>query len=504
MNTILEDIVGNRKARVRREGHAEGVRLPARRPFPLVPFGKKPLLICEIKHASPSRGIISRSRDPVETASAYQKQGASTVSVLTERDYFGGSLEHLRRVKRAFPDLCVLRKDFLLDRRDLEISHRAGADAVLLIASMHSPRKLASLYRAAVGKGMGVLLEIHSSRDAASAAGIAPPFTGFNSRNLENFSVDPALPIALRSAVAWPTTAVYESGITGVGEALVALSSGFQGLLVGEAVMRNPTLIPHLIEAYSRSRGDFWLRLFTRDGCIPEACSSPPRPLVKICGITTREDALAAAELGADMLGFVFADSPRRARPSLLEKCADLPTLKAGVVVHRRGDRLPAPQIADLLDSGLLDVVQLHGEERPDECEQLGFPWYKAIRLREDGLSGPLPRYTCPRILLDAHVQGRFGGTGRQVNRELARTAAAGRPLWIAGGLGPENIGEVVADLNPELVDASSGLEASPGRKDHNRLRAFFSEIHKHAENVYESTGKPNPHTFFLNRGGIS
>jgi indole-3-glycerol phosphate synthase/phosphoribosylanthranilate isomerase len=433
--------------------------------------------------------VIASRFDPVAAAGEYLRQGARTVSVLTEPGRFGGSLEHLRRVKEAYPGLCVLRKDFLLDRGDLEVSRRAGADAVLLIAALHAPRELARLYREASGMGLGVLLEVHSREDAARAAAVRPRFTGVNSRNLNDFTVDPAHPIALRSVLTWDTTAVYESGVTCAQEARAALSSGFDGLLVGEAVMRDPGLIPSLASAFSLPRRDFWLRLFARRNGV----RTPGfRPLVKICGITSPEDARAACDLGADLLGFVLADSPRRADPFLVEELGPLPVLKVGVTVHRAGDRTPDPAAAELLERGLLDAVQLHGDELPGDCGHLGFPWYKAVRLRPGVGAAFLSRYPCPRVLADAYVAGVPGGTGRQVNPGLAAAAAGRRPLWLAGGLGPENIRETLRLLAPELVDASSMLEAEPGRKDHARLRAFFGEIERYArETGTEAGGTP-------------
>jgi indole-3-glycerol phosphate synthase/phosphoribosylanthranilate isomerase len=256
--------------------------------------------------------------------------------------------------------------------------------------------------------------------------------------------------------------------------------------------MREPALIPRLIDVYSRPHGDFWLRLFTRNSDFRGGGFTRPRPLVKICDITNREDALAAIELGADVLGFVFADSPRRSDPALLEELADLPALKVGVTVHRRGDRLPSLPVADLLNRGLLDALQLHGEEGPGDCEELRFPWYKAVRLRSGETPASLAGYSCPRVLLDAYVRGLFGGTGRRLHRDMARRAGTGRPLWVAGGLGPENIREVLRDLGPELVDASSGLEAELGRKNHDRLRAFFKEVQGYIQEMLENAGSPD------------
>lgn len=500
--SILDTIVRDRKNRIRGEGYAQGLSLPARRDVPIVQFGRPPFLICEIKRASPSRGGIATGADPVETAASYAAAGVKTVSVLTEQDRFAGSLEHLYRVKKAFPDLCVLRKDFLLDSEDLEVSFRAGADAVLLITSLHSDKKLRELYRAAAGMGLGVLLEVHSREDVARAASIRPAVTGINSRNLEDFTVDPAHPIRLRHAIDWDTTAVYESGISGNQEARVALSSGFEGLLVGEAVMLDPALVPVLLGTFTMERRDFWLSLFTR-AFMDRKTAGPDRSpghsgvrprwerrtLVKVCGITNREDAVAARDLGADVLGFVFAESPRRADFPLLEELADLEVLKVGVVVNREGARRLDPRVEDLLERGLIDAVQLHGEERPVDCGNLGFPWYKAVRLRDRGSVRSIDDYRCPRVLVDGYVKGIPGGTGKKADPGLVGRVPE-RGLWLAGGLGPENIRSILETFHPELVDVSSLLEIKPGKKDHARLEAFFREV-----NEYEEDGKENERT---------
>ena len=474
----LAEIVAGRRRRVAAEGPALGAALPARREQPLTPLlapAAGPLLVCEIKRRSPSRGAIAPGLDAVQQARRYAAAGVRAVSVLTEPDHFGGALADLTAVKAACPQLSVLRKDFLLDERDLEVSYRAGADAVLLLAACLSARELSDLYRRAEALGMTPLVEVHDEADLAKARAVRPRLTGINSRDLTTFAVDTTLPARLRPAVDWPTTLLYESGIQCAEDAAFARAAGFDGVLVGEAVVRRPQLVAELRRVLAAAappggRRPFWERVFAA-----RCARRGGRPLVKVCGITNRGDAELAVALGADLLGFILAPSPRRAAPELLQELAALEVTKVGVVVNDVSAARP------LLRAGLLDAVQLHGDEQPQECYELAFPYYKALRV---GAAADLAQergYRCPRVLLDAFARAVRGGSGRRVDADLlARRAAADpppRPLWLAGGLGPDNVAAVVGAHQPELIDASSGLEAAPGRKDHAKLRAFFRRL---------------------------
>jgi len=469
--SILDGIVETRRRRVAAEGHALGASLPAARQAPVVPFGGEPLLICEIKRRSPSRGAIAPAMDAVEQAGLYAARGARCLSVLTERDHFGGRLEDLQAVKQAFPGLSVLRKDFLLDAEDVEVSWRAGADAVLLIASVLDGDALAALYRKARGLGMQALVEVHDAGDAVKCRAFAPEITGINCRDLTTFRIDLAHPLLLRRRVDWETRLVFESGIRSQEDVRLAASGGFDGILVGEAAVREPGLIPELLAAFRAPAGGFWKRLYggKRDG----------RPLVKVCGVTREVDARAAADLGADILGFVFAPSKRRADPALLRDIADLPVLKAAVAVAGDDSEPPGldPTVRGLLDDGLIDAVQFHGSERPEDCGAMAWPYYKALRIGTASDVEGMDGFRCPRVLCDAFVPGASGGTGRSIPADLVRAAAARRPLWIAGGIGPDTVGELMRSFRPELIDASSGLEEDPGLKDRDRMTRFFKEI---------------------------
>lgn len=172
------------------------------------------------------------------------------------------------------------------------------------------------------------------------------------------------------------------------------------------------------------------------------------------------------------MLGFVFADSRRRTNTDLLRAVKDIPVLKIAVVTEA-----PDGELVDAWKDGLIDAFQYHGDESPGECLRRGLPFYKALRLREPGEAGLIMDYSVARVLVDAWVPGHAGGTGRQLSPELVDAAAGQKPLWLAGGLNPENIAEILEKHRPELIDASSGLEAEPGRKDPVLMKRYFEEI---------------------------
>ena len=465
--TIRDRIVAGRRERVAREGPALGASVPAERQAPAAPFAAEPLVICEIKKRSPSRGAIDADLDVVAQAGRYAAAGIRHVSVLTEPDHFGGSLDDLIRIKRRFPELAVLRKDFLLDERDVEVSCRAGADAVLLIAGMIDRDRLATMLHAAERLGMAALVEVHDPADVDEVRDLRPSLIGINARDLTTFSTDLTHPLRLRPAIDWPSRLVFESGIFFAEQAAPARATGFAGVLVGEGVVRRPELAGELLAGFrGAAPADFWGRLYAR---LPlqrfDAEEPARRPLVKVCGVTSREDALRAVDAGADLIGFILAESPRRAAPEMIAQLGDIGALKVGSTVD------DASVAAQLQRDGHLDAVQLHGSEPPERCADLAQPYYKAIRVRGRADLDPIDAYRCPRVLVDAPA------AGRRVDAELIDHAAERRPLWLAGGLDPDNVGAVIDRHAPELVDASSGLESEPGRKDPAKLRAFFAAI---------------------------
>lgn len=196
---------------------------------------------------------------------------------------------------------------------------------------------------------------------------------------------------------------------------------------------------------------------------------------VKICGLTRREDALAAVAAGADALGFIFYEpSPRHlSLPAAAEIIRAVPPFVAKVGVFVDAE---AAFIQRAVAECGLDTVQLHGAEPPEFCRQFAVPVIKAFRIRDRDSLRALPAYDTVAWLLDSFVPGKPGGTGAQFNWDLAAEAKKlGCPIILAGGLTPENVAAAVAKVRPYAVDVSSGVESAPGRKDEAKVRAFIA-----------------------------
>lgn len=194
-------------------------------------------IIAEIKHRSPSRGVIREDFDPVAIATSYVAAGAAALSVLTEEDFFGGSLDHLRAV-REHVDLPLLRKDFIFDEYQLAESANAGADAVLLIAAILDGDLLAGLIHQARDLGLDALVEIHTRQEMDRAVQAGARIIGVNNRDLTTFDVDLEASFSLAATAPSGVLLVSESGIS-TGEDIRRLkAAGFHGFLVGDHFMR--------------------------------------------------------------------------------------------------------------------------------------------------------------------------------------------------------------------------------------------------------------------------
>ena len=195
---------------------------------------------------------------------------------------------------------------------------------------------------------------------------------------------------------------------------------------------------------------------------------------VKICGITNLEDALAACEAGADALGFVLAPEAKKRnrfieRDAALEIIEQLPPFVTTVAVTVNQ---PMMELAGHLTA--FDLVQLHGEETPMDCP----PAHVTIKVFRPGPGfalSDLERYQARAYLLDAYSDSERGGTGAVGDWDFAKMAVGtGKPIILAGGLTPDNVAEAVQAVRPYAVDTSSGVESAPGKKDHDRIRAFI------------------------------
>lgn len=198
-------------------------------------------LLAEVKRRSPSAGEIRPGADPVEVAQAYESGGAAALSVLTDRHFFGGELGFLVRVRKAV-GLPVLRKDFVIDPLQVHEARAAGADAILLIVRILSDSQLADLHGVARELGMDILVEVHTAAEMERTLAAGCTLAGVNNRDLATFTTDLDLSIRLASTVPDEVTLVAESGIRTAADVDRLGAAGFDAILVGESLMRQPDL----------------------------------------------------------------------------------------------------------------------------------------------------------------------------------------------------------------------------------------------------------------------
>ncbi len=194
-------------------------------------------LIAEVKKASPSMGVICKDFDPVRIAKEYEAAGASCLSVLTDEKFFQGSLEYLRQI-RAAVKLPLLRKDFIIDERQILEAIEWGADAILLIVAVLTDEQLAKFHALATEAGLAVLVEVHDEEELERALKISPKLVGVNNRNLKTFQVDLGTTEKLANKIGAEKIFVAESGIHSRADVVRLKKCGAGAILVGESLVK--------------------------------------------------------------------------------------------------------------------------------------------------------------------------------------------------------------------------------------------------------------------------
>jgi indole-3-glycerol phosphate synthase / phosphoribosylanthranilate isomerase len=369
--------------------------------------------IAEVKRRSPSAGDLRPNADPARLAAQFANAGAAAISVLVD-ERFDGSFDDLKAA-RAATTAPLLAKGFFTEELDILRAKVAGADAVLILLRDLDDQRAAALILYARELGLETLVEAHDANELHRAVALRAEVIGVNARDLSTFEIDRAKQLDLVARMRdHNAVVVAESGVHTRAQGAAAELAGADALLVGSALMQADDPAAKLKEILSR-------------------------PLVKVCGLTRREDVEAAVAAGADMLGFILAEeSPRRA-PGVL----DVP-----------GDRLSVAVFVGEPEDAGADLVQVYSREqgrvrgrdamllRGDEpvAHVVDLPWEE---------SDPL------------HLQRAVAVEGR---------------VMLAGRLGPDNVREAVRAVRPWAVDAASKLEARPGVKDHDKVRAFVAE----------------------------
>ena len=373
--------------------------------------------IAEIKRRSPSAGDLRPDADPAALAAAFEESGATAVSVLVD-ERFGGCFDDLAAA-RAATAVPLLAKGFFHDQGDLLQARIAGADAALLLLRDLGDDQARLMLAGGRELGLDLLVEAHDAAELERAVALGAEVIGINARDLTSFAIDRQAQLALVAKAPRNRLIVAESAIGNRAHAAEAELAGADAVLVGSTLMRAPDPAAKLGELLAR-------------------------PLVKICGLTREEDVVAAAEAGADLAGFVLAESPRRADGPL-----PVPETMLSVAVC----------VGDAVDVGT-DLVQLY----PDED---GHRARNGVLLRD---GEPV-----------AEVRD-LPWLGKDEQHWQEAAAVPGRVL-LAGGLGPENVRAAIDAARPWCVDASRSLELAPGVKDHALIQAFVDAV-RSAEGV--------------------
>ena len=207
---------------------------------------------------------------------------------------------------------------------------------------------------------------------------------------------------------------------------------------------------------------------------------------IKICGTTTRDDALYALEAGADYIGFIlYSKSPRSITPLALAQLMDQTEeldCAVGVFVNT-----PAQDLTTIAQDCNLCAIQLHGDEQPDDYAQLEHPIWRAVKLRDQHCLPPADQWPDRTLVVDADVPGHYGGTGQTADWTAAAQLATQRSVMLAGGLTPDNVGDAIRTVLPFGVDVASGTETHPGHKDRLKTKQFIEHARRAASEVTQT-----------------
>lgn len=450
-------------------------------------------LLAEIKRASPSKGMIQISACAPAQARKYASAGASVISVLTEPDWFKGSLDDMRFVRQALESMpnrpAVLRKEFIFDEYQILEARLAGADTVLLIVKMLDIETLTRLYKYSQSLGMEPLVEVNTAEEMKIAVDLGSQVIGVNNRDLTNFEVDLGTTSRLMDLVPESTTVCALSGISGPKDVQAYMEDGVEAVLVGEALMRPADTVAFIAELLGEP--------------LAPKQKSQQSLAVKICGTRTPEGASAAIDAGADYIGIIRVPGRSRfVQDSVVKEIAEVvknTRRKAGLrtpaahvgaedYLEYAARRLMHPDRAQLVGVYLgqsletiieevhkfgLDLVQLHGSEPLEWARSIPVPVIRRFTPGDQGFSAR-------GYQAIAHLDAAAGGSGKLLNVNDLNKLFEKDPsvkAMLAGGLTPENVTDVLEQLGPHrnniiAVDTSSGVETD-GKQDLRKIAAF-------------------------------
>ena len=477
---ILDKIIEATKIRVAQEKQVESpeavktaaLALPSDTGFPFEAALRQQdfNFICEVKKASPSKGIIAEHFPYLDIAKEYEVAGAAAISVLTEPDFFKGDKKYLQEIASTVK-IPVLRKDFIIDEYQIYQAKVWGASAILLICACLDVPTLTKFRELADSLGLSSLVEAHDEHEVQMAIDCGARIIGVNNRNLKDFTVDVQNSVRLRNLVQDDVIFVSESGLETPEDIQVLRDNNIGVALMGETFMRSPNKVEKLAYLYG---------------------STYYTPKVKVCGISKVETIPAVVEAKPDYMGLVFAPSKRQVTvdqaKTLVEELHKQYTKRynngaeqsnndeiktVGVFVNETLDNL-----VSIATEANLDVVQLHGDE--DEAfiqslkERTNVEVWKAVQIRSAADAEAWIDSSADMLLFDAYHKDERGGTGEVFDWSCLDEFE--RPFMLAGGIDSTNVARAIRTVRPYGIDISSGIETE-GVKDNEKIKAFTNIV---------------------------
>ena len=480
---ILDKIIEATKIRVAQEKQVESpeavkaaaLALPSDTGFPFEAALRQQdfNFICEVKKASPSKGIIAEHFLYLDIAKEYEVAGAAAISVLTEPDFFKGDKKYLQEIASTVK-IPVLRKDFIIDEYQIYQAKVWGASAILLICACLDMPTLTKFHELADSLGLSSLVEAHDEHEVQMAIDCGARIIGVNNRNLKDFTVDVQNSVRLCNLVQDDVIFVSESGL-GTPEDIQVLRDNNIGVaLMGETFMRSPNKVEKLAYLYGPT-------YYT--------------PKVKMCGISKVETIPAVVEAKPDYMGLVFAPSKRQVTvdqaKTLVEELHKQYASRYNSGAGQSNDDVEQSNNDEIKTVGVfvnetletlvkiatevnLDAVQLHGDE--DEAfiqslkERTNVEVWKAVQIRSAADAEAWIDSSADMLLFDAYHKDERGGTGEVFDWSCLDEFE--RPFMLAGGIDSTNVARAIRTVRPYGIDISSGIETD-GVKDDEKITAF-------------------------------
>ena len=525
---ILDKIIEATKIRVVQEKQvdspesvkAAALALPADTGFPFEAALRQQdfNFICEVKKASPSKGIIAEHFPYLDIAIEYEVAGAAAISVLTEPDFFKGDKTYLQEIVSTVK-IPVLRKDFIIDEYQIYQAKVWGASAILLICACLDVPTLTKFRELADSLGLSSLVEAHDEHEVQMAIDCGARIIGVNNRNLKDFTVDVQNSVRLRNLVQDDVIFVSESGLETPEDIQVLRDNNIGVALMGETFMRSPNKVEKLVYLYGPT-------YYT--------------PKIKMCGISKVETIPAIVDAKPDYMGLVFAPSKRQVTvdqaKTLVEElhkqygnrysrdevqCSndvvqDGPVIGAvqertvigtvqeetatgdahegtltstentsPTIIHQESIKTVGVFVNETVEKLLkiaeevkLDVIQLHGDE--DESfiqtlkEQSNVEIWKAVQVRSATDAEQWIDSSADMLLFDAYHKDERGGTGEVF--DWSSLDEFERPFMLAGGIDSTDVARAIRTVRPYGIDISSGIETE-GVKDNEKIKAFTNIV---------------------------